>query len=165
MQAAPDMTCTAHHTKIRIQKQTFSHDSLVDELMESSSASIGAVVTFTGLVRDDPSCGLEGLFLEHYPGMTEKALENIVAKARARWPSLVQVSITHRVGEMGLMEPIVFVGVTSPHRQEAFDAASFLMDFLKNDAPFWKKELGQTERWVEQKESDRTSKERWLTNG
>jgi molybdopterin synthase catalytic subunit len=164
MQAAPDMTFTAHHTKIRIQKQTFSHDSLVDELMESSSASIGAVVTFTGLVRDDPSCGLEGLFLEHYPGMTEKALENIVAKARARWPSLVQVSITHRVGEMGLMEPIVFVGVTSPHRQEAFDAASFLMDFLKNDAPFWKKELGQTERWVEQKESDRTSKERWLTN-
>jgi molybdopterin synthase catalytic subunit len=165
MLTAPDVISDTNLTRISIQKQTFSHDALVDELMEFTTASIGAVVTFTGLVRDDPTCGLNGLFLEHYPGMTEKALETIVSKARDRWPSLGQVSITHRIGELALMEPIVFVGVTSPHRQEAFEAASFLMDFLKNDAPFWKKELGHKERWVEQKASDQASKQKWLVNG
>lgn len=122
----------------------------------------GAVVTFTGKVRNQ-NLGdkVSGLILEHYPGMTEKALIDIVSTARSRW-SLQRVTIIHRVGELYAGEQIVFVGVSTAHRHEAFEAAQFIMDYLKTRAPFWKREATAAgERWVEAKESDEHAARRW----
>ena len=145
---------------IRIQSEDFSFVELFNAL-KSEDASCGAIVTFTGIVREHVATGVEKLYLEHYPGMTEKALEHIVEKARARW-ALGAITIIHRVGELSLNENIVFVGVSSAHRASAFEAAQYLMDYLKKDAPFWKKEMGQKgDVWVEQKESDLAAANRW----
>ncbi|MFI8415466.1 molybdopterin synthase catalytic subunit MoaE [Serratia sp. NPDC078593] len=122
----------------------------------------GAVVTFTGKVRNhNLGDNVSALTLEHYPGMTEKALAEIVREARSRWP-LQRVSLIHRIGALFPGDEIVFVGVTSAHRSMAFDAAEFIMDYLKTRAPFWKREATeQGERWVEARESDQHAAKRW----
>ncbi len=135
----------------------------VQNWLKLGEAPCGATVTFTGLVRDLEQGGLEGLYLEHYPGMTEAALEKIIQQARERW-QLGPVIIHHRIGWLTPGENIVLVAVASPHRAEAFAAAEFLMDYLKRDAPFWKKErINGDEHWVAQKESDRAAVKRWQT--
>ncbi|MEH6639131.1 MAG: molybdopterin synthase catalytic subunit MoaE [Porticoccaceae bacterium] len=121
----------------------------------------GALVTFTGMVRDLVENPVNAMLLEHYPGMTERALEAIIHKARERW-TLGDINITHRVGMLYPGEPIVFVGVSSAHRREAFEACQFLMDYLKIEAPFWKKEFTPDgEHWVEAKSSDTDAAGRW----
>ncbi len=122
----------------------------------------GAVVIFSGLVRDmNLGDHVGGLFLEHYPGMTEKSLQAIVDEACARWP-LDNCRIIHRVGQLALGDQIVFVGVASAHRQAAFEACEFLMDYLKVRAPFWKREqTEQGERWIEARDSDDAAADRW----
>ena len=130
-------------------------------------AGTGAVAMFVGCVRDfGDSDRVSGLFLEHYPGMTGKALAELVATARARW-SLGDVRIVHRVGHLAPGDRIVFVGVAAAHRAEAFAACEFLMDWLKTRAPFWKRETDAAgvSRWVEQKAADRDRAERWRDGG
>ncbi|GAB3093263.1 molybdopterin synthase catalytic subunit MoaE [Aestuariicella hydrocarbonica] len=124
--------------------------------------SIGAIVTFVGLMRDfNDGDNVKSLFLEHYAGMTENVLADIVEKAKSRW-NLQAVRIIHRVGNLLPSDQIVFVGVSSAHRGDAFSACEFIMDFLKTQAPFWKRE--QTEqggRWVDARRSDEDSAQRW----
>lgn len=122
----------------------------------------GAVVTFTGKVRNhNLGDSVKALTLEHYPGMTEKSLAEIVELARERWP-LGRVTVIHRIGEMWPGEEIVFVGVTSVHRGSAFAAGGVIMDYLKTRAPFWKREATpEGERWVDARDSDRRAAERW----
>ncbi len=122
----------------------------------------GAVVTFTGKVRNHHlGDSVSGLTLEHYPGMTEKALAEITSEARTRWP-LQRITIIHRVGELRTGEQIVFVGVSASHRNAAFAGAEFIMDYLKTRAPFWKRETTPAGgRWVEAKESDDNAANRW----
>jgi molybdopterin synthase catalytic subunit len=120
----------------------------------------GGIVMFVGLVRDLPD-GLLQMTLEHYPQMTEKALANIIADAKQRWP-LQAVRIIHRVGNLQPSDQIVFVGVASAHRAAAFSAAEFIMDYLKTQAPFWKKEKqANGEQWVAAKVSDEDALEKW----
>lgn len=119
----------------------------------------GAVVTFTGLVREFTTAQLNAtLELQHYPGMTEKVLNAIEEQARKRWP-LHAVSIIHRVGKLAPGDQIVFVGVSSQHRSDAFEAAQYIMDILKTQAPFWKKE---GDKWLNAKSSDQQAAQRWL---
>ncbi|MBD9553990.1 molybdopterin synthase catalytic subunit MoaE [Pantoea eucalypti] len=122
----------------------------------------GAVVTFTGKVRNhNLGDNVAALTLEHYPGMTEKALQEIVDAARERWP-LQRVTVIHRVGELFPGDEIVLVGVTSAHRSSAFSAAEFIMDYLKTRAPFWKREATeQGDRWVDARDSDHQAAQRW----
>ena len=146
---------------ISVQTQDFD---IADEYKTlcSYNTQAGAVVFFSGLVRDrNESSDVTGLFLEHYPGMTERALADIVEQARHRWP-IFQVRLIHRVGQLDINDQIVFVGVSSAHREAAFDACRFIMDFLKTDAPFWKKETrtsGQV--WIETQSKDRDAKRSW----
>jgi len=146
---------------IRVQVQAFDPGAEVNAL-HAANLGIGAVVSFVGYVRDfNDGREVAGMFLEHYPGMTEKALGKIVAQARERWP-LLGLEVLHRVGALEPGEPIVFVGVTSAHRQAAFDACNFVMDYLKTQAPFWKKEnTADGPRWVEGRASDQAAAERW----
>ncbi|WP_286238712.1 molybdopterin synthase catalytic subunit MoaE [Neptuniibacter halophilus] len=149
-------------TAIYIQNEEFDIGTL-SEQVRAADGSSGALVTFTGIVREleVADSHLDALFLEHYPGMTEKALHAIADQARQRW-ELGNIVICHRVGRLSLNENIVFVGVGSAHRQNAFDAAQFIMDYLKKDAPFWKKEItDQGESWVEQKQSDLDAADNW----
>ncbi|SEK86964.1 molybdopterin synthase subunit MoaE [Colwellia chukchiensis] len=122
----------------------------------------GAIVTFVGKVRDfNEGLGIQGLSLEHYPGMTEKVLNDIEAQARQHWP-LNKVTIIHRFGDLSLGEQIVFIGVTSPHRKAAFAACEFLIDFLKTRAPFWKKERTNAgSKWLDAKASDDDHAQQW----
>lgn len=122
----------------------------------------GAVVTFTGKVRNhNLGDNVAALTLERYPGMTEKALQEIVDAARERWP-LQRVTVIHRVGELFPGDEIVLVGVTSAHRSSAFSAAEFIMDYLKTRAPFWKREATeQGDRWVDARDSDHQAAQRW----
>lgn len=147
--------------RILVQRADFS---LAEEYARLATRhDTGAIVTFVGKVRDfNQGEEVKGLALEHYPGMTEKALAGIVAQARARWP-LQECTLIHRIGELLLGDQIVLVAVSSAHREAAFEACHFIMDFLKTRAPFWKKELtaaGQ-QRWVEAKESDDAAAARW----
>src|SRR5262249_7763684 len=124
---------------------------------------IGAVVTFSGIVRDENSGGaIAGMTLEHYPGVTEKELARVEAEAQARWPPQAS-PLVHRVGTLRPGDNIVLVVTASAHRLAAFDAAEFLMDYLKTRAPFWKKELGPdgNGHWVDARESDEAAAERW----
>ncbi len=127
-----------------------------------ASDKVGATVSFSGLVRDFNDQGnILGLELEHYPGMTEKSLQGIVAEAASRW-QLIAVSVVHRVGKILNGEVIVHVSVASRHRREAFEACEFIMDFLKTQAPFWKKELTEEGgAWVEAKATDAAARGRW----
>jgi len=146
---------------IRVQAQAFDPGAEVNAL-HAANLGIGAVVSFVGYVRDfNDGREVAGMFLEHYPGMTEKALGKIVAQAHERWP-LLGLEVLHRVGALEPGEPIVFVGVSSAHRQAAFDACNFVMDYLKTQAPFWKKEnTADGPRWVEGRASDQAAAERW----
>ena len=130
--------------------------------MRDSNQQDGAIVFFSGLVRDfNQGNDVTGLFLEHYPGMTEKALEKITVQARERWP-INRIRLIHRIGQLGLGDQIVFVAVSSKHREAAFDACRFIMDFLKNQAPFWKKETTtQGDVWVESLEKDKSAMNKW----
>lgn len=120
----------------------------------------GAVVSFTGLVRDDGGT-LSGMEIEHYPGMTEKAIAGIVEEALRRW-ALVDALVIHRYGRLSPGEPIMMVATAAPHRGDAFAAAEFLMDYLKSRAPFWKKEIGAGgEAWVAAKDADEDALNRW----
>ncbi len=132
------------------------------ERLHAQNPAIGAVVDFIGWMRDfndgDP---VSRMTLEHYPGMTEKALQKIVDEALARW-DLLGVRVVHRVGELKPSEPIVLVAVASAHRGDAFRACEFLIDYLKTRAPFWKKEVTRDgERWVEARQSDGRAEKRW----
>ena len=147
--------------KISIQKEDF--DIAVEtRLLRDENPKAGALVTFSGLVRDlESEREVESLTLEHYPGMTESSLEKIIAQARERW-SILDVSVIHRIGELRAGEQIVFVAVVSLHRGEAFSACEYIMDFLKTRAPFWKKCRDENgESWVESKASDEDASARW----
>ena len=136
------------------------------ENLRISSQSPGAIVTFTGLVRqiyNNESKGdiVQSLYLEHYPGMTEQKLKEIEEQARSNW-ELLGSKIIHRVGELRADDQIVFVGVTSSHREDAFLAAQFIMDFLKNEAPFWKKQKTQHgDEWISRRKSDLAAMAKW----
>lgn len=146
---------------IRIQHQDFNPAEEYNALRETGSGT-GAIATFTGLVRDNGDLeGVTGLFLEHYPGMTEQVIEGLVQEASGRW-DVRKARVVHRVGHLALGEQIVFVGVCSAHRGDAFSACEFIMDALKTSAPFWKKEVtAGGEHWVEQKASDLDRSQSW----
>jgi molybdopterin synthase catalytic subunit len=151
----------SHFTQISVQSQDFDFAYEYQKLRASNNSD-GALVTFVGLVRDmNLQKSVSGLFLEHYPAMTEKVLNNIVEKARAKW-QLGSVSVIHRVGQLQVSDQIVFVGVTSQHRQSAYHANEFIMDYLKTQAPFWKKETTSGgDKWVEAKTSDMEKSQGW----
>ena len=120
----------------------------------------GAVVTFTGIVRNDGG-RLSAMEIEHYPGMTEKAIATLIGQATDRW-SLADALVIHRYGRLAPGEPIMMVATAAPHRADAFAAAEFLMDYLKSRAPFWKKEIGADEAaWVAAKDDDEAALKRW----
>lgn len=146
---------------VRVQQAPFDAGAEVNALHDAN-VGVGAVVSFVGYVRDfNDGREVAGLFLEHYPGMTEKALARIADEARQRWP-LLKLEVLHRVGALRPGEPIVFVGVASAHRQAAFEACDFVMDYLKTRAPFWKKEnTTQGSHWVEGRDSDKAAAKRW----
>lgn len=140
---------------------------LTAEMEAAEAAGAGAVATFTGLVRADVDADgtVAVLELEHYPGGTERALEKLAAEAIARW-SLAAATIVHRVGPMRPGERIVFVAAAAPHRGAALDACAFLIDRLKTDAPFWKRETrGNAARWVEARGADDVAAARWQERG
>jgi molybdopterin synthase catalytic subunit len=138
---------------VRVQEADFDIGAEIAALT-GGDHDIGAVAAFTGLVRAMPGGGAQTMTLEHYPGMTEAALAEIEAQARDRWP-LSGVTIIHRVGALSPGDRIVLVIAASRHRQAAFEAAAFLMDYLKTRAPFWKKErTAAGESWVDARESD-----------
>ena len=147
---------------ISVQEQDFNQQIEYERLRCQSS--VGAIVTFTGLVRDiNDGVAVSDLSLEHYPGMTEKCLADIVEQAKIRW-NIIASSVIHRVGQLTINDQIVFVGVASQHRGDAFAACEFIMDYLKTEAPFWKKETmknGQT-KWVDARESDQKTLSKWL---
>lgn len=146
---------------VAIQEQDFDVGAEYAQLVEGDK-NAGAVVFFVGRVREfSQDHSVTGLALEYYPGMTEKVLEKLITQARQRW-ELNAVRIVHRVGSLGLMDQIVFVGVVSRHREQAFLAAEYLMDFLKTQAPFWKKETREEGSvWVEANAKDTRACERW----
>jgi molybdopterin synthase catalytic subunit len=146
---------------IKVQSEDFNQQIEYERLRTASHT--GAIVTFTGLVRDiNQGEQISALTLEHYPAMTEKSLLNIVELARARW-SIINVTVIHRVGELQLLDQIVFVGIASLHRGDAFAACEFIMDRLKTEAPFWKKETnsGGKSYWVDARESDQSALNKW----
>lgn len=147
-------------TSISVQQEDF--DPGVEYQQLANSQSVGAITTFTGTVRNlNLGDQVGGLFLEHYPGMTEKALQAIVDEAQQRW-TLQAVKLIHRIGQLHPGDQIVFVGVTSAHRKEAFAACEFIMDYVKTRAPFWKKETTPDgDRWVDARDSDQEAAERW----
>ena len=146
---------------IRIQEADFDISAEIAELRRGDPR-IGAVVTFLGTVRDmNDGSAVKGMTLEHYPGMTEKALQEIIDQAKARW-DIYQTLVIHRVGSMQPEEQIVLVAVTSAHRGEAFAACEFIMDYLKTAAPFWKKEdTPEGGRWVDARVTDEAAMARW----
>ena len=148
---------------ITIQSKVFSIDHVLNKIY-SDKTQIGAIVTFVGYDRDfgeDNEKKLIAMEVEHYPGMTEKVLQDIESKAKKRW-KLSATEIIHRVGRLDLSEPIVCVAVASKHRDDAFEAARYIMDFLKTEAPFWKKEITSIGNyWVTDKYSDHIQKSSW----
>ena len=146
---------------VRVQTEDFDLGAELNKL-RLANPSIGALVSFVGQVRDmNDGDAINTLTLEHYPDMTQSALEAIENEAKTRW-ALIDTLIIHRVGELKPLDQIVLVAVTSAHRGEAFHACEFIMDYLKTSAPFWKKEAtNQGERWVEAKLTDDVAKARW----
>ena len=150
---------------VRIQTADFDVSAEIAALRRGDP-KIGAVASFIGLVRDVNEGGaVAEMSLEHYPGMTEKAIEEIISQARARW-SVLDALVIHRVGKLKPTDQIVLVAVASGHRGDAFAACEFIMDYLKTRAPFWKKEAtGGGSRWVEARASDDIAAERWRLKG
>lgn len=146
---------------VRVQPQDFDIGAEIATLRKGN-AKIGAIASFIGLVRDiNEGDQVATMTLEHYPGMTEKALEEIVAQAKSRW-DVYDALVVHRVGRLLPLDQIVLVVVTSAHRGDAFAACEFLMDYLKTQAPFWKKEdTEKGARWVDARESDDAAAARW----
>jgi molybdopterin synthase catalytic subunit len=146
---------------VRVQTEDFDIAREV-AVLRAANPKVGAVASFIGTVRDvNDGESVATLTLEHYPGMTERALETIVAEARSRW-RIIDATVVHRVGEMKPLDQIVLVVVVGEHRGDAFAACEFIMDYLKTRAPFWKKEqTPEGARWVEARTSDDTAAERW----
>jgi len=148
--------------EIRISEADFDVGAELSALYARSGGELGAVATFIGLVRDRfEGARVSTLHLEHYPGMTEKSIEAIVTQATDRWP-LLDVLVVHRIGALDARAQIVYVQVASGHRDAAFAAAEFIMDYLKTEAVFWKRESGESsERWVESTAEDRQRRAAW----
>ncbi|MEZ2129171.1 MULTISPECIES: molybdenum cofactor biosynthesis protein MoaE [unclassified Sinorhizobium] len=149
---------------IRVQREDFDLQTEVD-LLRKGQLDLGAIVTFSGLCRDDGGT-LSALELEHYPGMAEAEMARIAKLAIERF-HLLGLTAIHRFGKIAAGENIVLVIAAAPHRQAAFDGASFVMDFLKTSAPFWKKEHGRdgkTGEWVSAKDADDAARDKWTSN-
>jgi molybdopterin synthase catalytic subunit len=146
---------------VRVQHEDFDTGAEIAR-MRLSRPDIGAVAAFVGQVRDvNNGNAVAAMTLEHYPGMTEKSLQAIVDNAKSRW-DIHDVLVIHRIGELRPTDQIVLVVVAGSHRGEAFAACEFIMDYLKTEAPFWKKEnTPQGEHWVDARESDDTARKRW----
>jgi molybdopterin synthase catalytic subunit len=146
---------------VRIQTEDFDAGAEIAALRAGNPA-VGAVASFVGVVRDrNDGDAVATLTLEHYPGMTEKAIEAIVEEARSRW-AIIDVTVVHRVGDLKPLDQIVLVVVAGGHRGDAFAACEFIMDYLKTRAPFWKKEqTPEGARWVDARASDDDAAERW----
>ncbi|MBV9052320.1 MAG: molybdenum cofactor biosynthesis protein MoaE [Hyphomicrobiales bacterium] len=151
---------------VRVQSEAFNIATEISALTRGRS-DVGAVVTFTGLCRDEGG-SLAALEIEHYPGMAEEEIARVIEEAQGRWP-LQGVTVVHRHGRIAAGEEIVLVVTLSAHRKAAFEAAEFLMDYLKTSAPFWKKELRLSAEagagWVEAKASDSVDADRWRKLG
>jgi molybdopterin synthase catalytic subunit len=147
--------------RVRVQAEDFDAGRELESLTRGRT-DVGGLASFVGLVREtNEGHAIRGMTLEHYPGMTEKALEDICAQAHARW-DLIDTLVIHRIGRLAPGDRIVLVGVASAHRGEAFQACEFIMDYLKTRAPFWKKEdTAGGERWVEARASDDVAAGRW----
>jgi len=147
---------------IRVQSEPFDL-AVEQESLRRGRPEVGALVTFVGLMRDlNEDKRVSRMTLEHYPGMTEKALAAIAEEAAERW-DLIDIRVIHRVGTLFPQDPIVLVAVTSAHRGDAFRACELLIDYLKTMAPFWKKEITEDgERWVEARHTDKSAAQRWL---
>ena len=146
---------------VSVQVEDFSVAQEYEAL--SSGTDAGAVVTFIGKVRNmNLGDHVTGLHLEHYPGMTEKSLNEICDEAKSRWP-LLQLRLIHRIGDLDIGDQVVFVGVSSAHRSASFEACEFVMDYLKTKAPFWKKErTTDGTRWIDSRDSDAKAAQRWV---
>ncbi len=146
---------------VRVQTEDFDVSTEIDKLREDNP-KVGAIASFVGVVRDlNDGDEVATLTLEHYPGMTEKSLEDIVSQAKQRW-DIYDALVVHRVGTLKPLDQIVLVIVTGAHRGESFKACEFLMDYLKTRAPFWKKEMTpEGTRWVEARSSDDAAADRW----
>ena len=146
---------------VRVQTEDFDVAREI-ALLRGSDARVGAVASFVGLVRDENDAAtVSTLTLEHYPGMTEKALDGIVDEALRRW-SIYDAVVIHRVGELAPTDQIVLVAVSSAHRGDAFAACEFIIDYLKTEAPFWKKEqTPDGARWVDARVSDEQARGKW----
>jgi molybdopterin synthase catalytic subunit len=154
------MTIPAMH-EVRVQRDDFDLNAELARL-RAGQPGVGAVVSFVGTVRDmNDGASVAEMELEHYPGMTEKALADIVDQANARWP-LLGALVIHRIGPLLPLEQIVLVACATAHRGEAFAACEFIIDYLKTDAPFWKKEqTPDGARWVDARDSDDSAKAKW----
>ncbi len=150
---------------VRVQAADFDVSREINTLRQHNPR-VGAVASFVGVVRDvNDGDAVSEMTLEHYPGMTEKAIEDIITQARGRW-EVFDALVIHRVGTLKPADQIVLVVVTSGHRGDAFAACEFIMDYLKTRAPFWKKEqTGSGERWVEARATDDIAAERWRLKG
>ena len=150
---------------VKVQKEQIAVGSLIEKLMDLSEreGEVGAITTFIGRVRGkEETRQVDELFLEHYPTMTEKKITEIVCNASNKF-SINGCIVVHRIGKLVPGELIVFVGVTSRHRKDAFEACSYVMDFLKTEAPFWKKEKGSKgEKWINSRDTDYLARDRWL---
>lgn len=146
---------------IRLQTEDFDLNAEI-EALRADSPQVGAVVTFVGTVRDmNEGDSVAAMELEHYPGMTEKTLQEIVERAKQRWP-IIDALVMHRIGPLLPRDRIVLVAVTSAHRGEAFDACEFIIDYLKTEAPFWKKEqTPRGARWVDAHVTDDVALKKW----
>lgn len=144
---------------VRVQAEAFDAGAELNSFAQDRT-DVGAVVSFTGVVRDTKG-DLEEMLIEHYPGMTQSAITKITEEAVSRW-ALADVLVIHRYGPLKPGEPIMMVATASAHRAAAFEAADFLMDYLKSRAPFWKKEVtAQGASWVEAKDADEDALKRW----
>ena len=150
---------------IRIQTEDFDLSTEIAAL-RAQQPQVGAVVSFVGTVRDlNDGAAVTAMELEHYPGMTEKSLQGIIEQAQARW-AFLDALVIHRVGPLLPLDQIVLVAVTAAHRGEAFAACEFIMDYLKTDAPFWKKEqTPDGARWVDARDTDTAARSKWDTKG
>lgn len=146
--------------QISVQQEPFDIGQITSEFSQGHS-HMGAIVTFTGIVRDSDTDDLNAMEIEHYPGMTEKAISKIATEAKSRW-SLGDVLVIHRFGRLEPGDQIMMVATAARHRKDAFDAAEYLMDYLKSRAPFWKKEITRDgTAWVDAKSEDEDALSRW----